>query len=333
MLYSPPPSSAPHDHDHAHGVGGHCHHDDNPNLTDDLRGEKMKALRWALVLTGLYFWAELVGGVWSGSLALLADSGHMFSDMAGLGLALFASWLSGKKSSSRQTFGLYRAEVLVAFINGLLLAGVAFLILSEAWQRLHNPHPIQGPLMLGIAVGGLIINLMVIKVLHGDSHGGSDAHKHDLNLRAAYLHVLGDLLGSVGTIVAAGCLTWLGWAWADPVISGIIALLVLVSAYNLLVDATHILLENSPAHLPVDKVAQTMSAIEGVLAVHDLHIWTISSHRHALSAHVTVSPEASQSELLTNIQHTLASTYGLNHVTLQLEPPGYADDRHACHQC
>jgi cobalt-zinc-cadmium efflux system protein len=179
----------------------------------------------------------------------------------------------------------------------------------------------------------LLINLMVIKVLHGDSHGGSESHKHDLNLRAAYLHVLGDLLGSVGTIVAAGCLTWLGWAWADPVISGIIALLVLVSAYQLLVDATHILLENSPAHLPVDAVAHTMSAIEGVLAVHDLHIWTISSHRHALSAHVTVSPDYSQSDLLTHIQQTLASTYGLNHVTLQLEPPGYADDRHACHQC
>jgi cobalt-zinc-cadmium efflux system protein len=128
---------------------------------------------------------------------------------------------------------------------------------------------------------------------------------------------------------------WLSvsWDWADPVISGIIALLVLVSAYQLLVDATHILLENSPAHLPVDAVAQTMNAIDGVLAVHDLHIWTISSHRHALSAHVTVSPSHSQSDLLTQIQHTLANTYGLNHVTLQLEPPGYDDDRYACHQC
>jgi len=336
MLYSPPPADPhPHDAAHAHGheAEDHCHHDDNPHLTDDLRREKMKALRWALLLTGVYFWAELVGGFWSGSLALLADSGHMFSDMAGLGLALFASWLSGKKSSPRQTFGLYRAEVLVAFINGLLLAGVAFLILSEAWQRLYHPHVIQGPLMLGIAVGGLIINLLVVKALHGDAHGGAESHKHDLNLRAAYLHVLGDLLGSVGTIVAAGCLTWLGWAWADPVISGVIALLVLVSAYNLLVDATHILLENSPAHLPVEEVSKTMNAIDGVLAVHDLHIWTISSHRHALSAHVTVSPTHSQPELLTAIQQALAGTYGLNHVTLQLEPPGYAEDRHTCHQC
>jgi cobalt-zinc-cadmium efflux system protein len=310
-----------HHHGHTHH-DGHCHHDDDPN-TPQRRAEKLKKLKWALVLTAVYFWAELIGGWLSGSLALLADSGHMFSDMAGIGLAVFAAWASQLKTSSRQTYGLYRLEVLVAFVNGLLLAGIAFLILNEAWQRFSDPHTIDGPMMMWIAIGGLIINLMVMKSLHGD-------HQHDLNMKGAYLHVLGDLLGSIGTIIAAGCLTYFGWAWADPVISAVIAVLVLISALQLLLDASHILLENSPAHVDVDEVNQAIGKIEGVLAIHDLHVWTISSYRHALSAHVTVTHETDHPTVLTAIQTTMGEQFGLNHVTIQLEPPGFADDCHGC---
>lgn len=308
-------------HSHNH-LDHHCHHDDDPDAPQR-RADKLRRLKWALVLTAIYFWAELIGGWLSGSLALLADSGHMFSDMAGIGLAVFAAWASQLKTSPSQTYGLYRLEVLVAFVNGLLLAGIAFLILNEAWQRVSQPHDIDGPMMLWIAVGGLVINLLVMRSLHGD-------HQHDLNMKGAYLHVLGDLLGSIGTIIAAGCLTYLGWTWADPVISGVIALLVLASALKLLLDASHILLENSPTHVEIADVDAAIRQIDGVLAIHDLHVWTISSHRHALSAHVTVTNDTHHPTVLTAIQQVMGQEFGLNHVTIQLEPPGFAEDCHGC---
>lgn len=293
----------------------HCHHDDpsHAHTHEHHHHDKVGKLRWALVLTAIYFWAELFGGIWSGSLALLADSGHMFSDLAGIALALFAAWISGLKISSRQTYGLYRVEILVAFINGLLLAGVASLILVEGWSRLHEPHAVQGPLMLWIAVGGFVINLLVMNVLHADHH-------HDLNVKGAYLHVLGDLLGSAGTILAALLLNWYGWTWADPVISMVIALLVLFSAFRLLMDATHILLESAPHHLNVEDVQQALEAVDGVDSVHDLHIWTISSNRHALSAHISVDHQQAHPPLLKHLQHLLQTQFSLHHVTLQLEP-------------
>lgn len=298
----------------------HCHHDDphHAHQHEHHHHDKVGKLRWALILTGLYFWAELIGGIWSGSLALLADSGHMFSDLAGIALALFAAWASGLKLSSRQTYGMYRIEILVAFINGLVLAGVAALILAEGYHRLYEPQAVQGPLMLWIAVGGFIINLLVMNVLHAD-------HQHDLNVKGAYLHVLGDLLGSAGTIVAALLLNYLGWTWADPVISMVIAVLVLFSAFRLLMDATHILLESAPHHLDVKDVQQALEAVDGVESVHDLHIWTISSNRHALSAHIAVSHQQSHPVLLKHLQQLLQHQFSLHHVTLQLEPNNPAD--------
>ncbi len=307
---------------HFHSHDTHCHHDDDP-LHPERRVAKIKRLQQAMWLTGIYFWAELIGGWWSGSLALLADSGHMFTDMAGIGLAAFASWISTVKTSPQQTYGLYRAEVLAAFLNGLVLIGMSVWIIFEAWHRFSDPSHIHGLGMLWIAIGGLGINLLVMKSLHGD-------HQHDLNVKGAYLHVLGDVLGSVGTIVAAGLVTWFGILWADPVISAIIAILIMASAFRLVWDATRILLEMSPAHVDLDALERAITDVDGVLTIHDLHVWTISSHRHALSAHVTVEKGQPHPPILSAIQIKLSQEFGLNHVTLQLEPPGFVEDTHQC---
>jgi cobalt-zinc-cadmium efflux system protein len=283
----------------------------------------MKILRRVLILTSIYFVAEVVGGLMTGSLALLADAGHMFADVAAIALALFASWFAQYPASSQKTFGYYRIEILAALANGLFLAGVSFWIIYEATQRWHDPPEVQGGWMFIVALGGLIINIISASLLHAE-------HKSDLNLKGAYLHVLGDLLGSVGALAAAGMILLFDFRLADPLFSVVIAILVLFSATKLVLEAVNILLEGSPSHINVASVKQEILGLCGVLAVHDLHVWTITSGKDALAAHVVVEKDAFNAETLTCIQKCLREKFGLSHVTLQLEPPDFEEDQEHC---
>jgi cobalt-zinc-cadmium efflux system protein len=264
-----------------------------------------------LALVVLYMGAELVGGWLTGSLALLADAGHMLSDAASLGLALAAIRLARRPRTPERTFGLHRTEILAALANGLLLVAVAVAILFEAWNRFRSPHPIDGRSMMWIAVGGLGVNLLGLRILHG-SRGSS------LNLRGVWLHVLADALGSVQAI-AAGVLVWrLGWLWADPLASVLIALLVAGSAWRLLVDSVHVLLEGTPAHLDEPEIRSALLGVAGIVDVHDLHVWTITSGFDALSVHACVAGR-DRDAVLEEARTTLRDRFALDHATIQIE--------------
>ena len=285
-----------------------------------------RRLSLVLVLVVLYMGAELVGGWLTGSLALLADAGHMLSEAAALGLALAAIRLARRPRTPERTFGLHRTEILAALANGLLLVAVAVAILIEAWSRFRSPHPIDGRSMMWIAVGGLGVNLLGLRILHG-SRGSS------LNLRGVWLHVLADALGSVQAI-AAGALVWqLGWLWADPLASVLIALLVAGSAWRLLVESLHVLLEGTPSHLDEPEIRSALLGVEGIVGVHDLHVWTITSGFEALSVHACVAGR-DRDEVLQEARATLRARFALDHATIQLEsgascPGACSDDDHA----
>ena len=287
---------------------GHQGHDHRTARTDHGAGR----LKWTLALVAVYFLAELVGGWWTGSLALLADAGHMFSDMAALGISLFAARISDRLPSGQRTFGYHRAEILAALGNGALLLVVAGGIMHEAWERFFAPRTILAGPMLGIALGGLAINLVSLSVLHG-------GRGHNLNLKAAWLHVLGDTLGSVGVIVA-GLLVWArDWLWADPLASVIVCLLILYSAWHLMRDAVDVLMEHAPSDVDVAAVRDVLLAQEVIRDVHCLHIWTIASGLRSLSAHLVLkrSPAAGDLEQFHQI---LRERFAVEHITLQLEP-------------
>jgi cobalt-zinc-cadmium efflux system protein len=260
--------------------------------------------------------AEVVGGILTNSLALLADAGHMLSDAASLALALFAMWIAQRPPTAERTYGYYRAEILAALFNGASLVAISVYIFYEAYQRFAEPPEVTGPLMMGIAVGGLVINLIGLWLLHG---GRAD----NLNVRGAWLHVLGDTLGSVGAI-GAGALIWaFGWNWADPLASVIIAVLILFSAWNLLKESVAVLMEGAPGHIDVDDVRDAIRGVEGVQAVHDLHVWTISSGLVSLSAHVDVASLDNYAHLLGHLRHMLDDEFGIGHSTIQIEPEEY----------
>ncbi len=271
-----------------------------------------KRLWFVLILVAGYCILEVVGGFWSGSLALLADAGHMVSDVTSLIVSLLAFQLATRRPLGHQTFGLHRAEILGALINGSLLFVVAGGILLEAWERLASPSPILAGPMLAIACGGLIVNLISLGILHGDRN-------HNLNLRGAWLHVMGDALGSVAVIVAAVLVWTLGWTWADPVASILACLLIFVSAWRLLSDALRVLMEHAPREINVDLVRQRMLEIPGVNDVHCLHVWTIASGLSALSAHVVLMSGHPHDAVLIDLQQALRASFPLQHLTLQLE--------------
>jgi cobalt-zinc-cadmium efflux system protein len=266
----------------------------------------------------VYLLAEAIGGWLTGSLALLADAGHMLSDVAALGLSLFASWIGRRPTTPRHTFGYYRAEILAALANGAALVAISMLIVVEALSRLSKPPPIQGPAMLAIASGGLVVNLVSLRILHASSHD-------DLNLHGAWLHVLTDALGSVGAVTAGVCAWKLGWLVADPVASILIALLVVFSAWTLLRQAVDVLMEGTPRGIDVDDVRRTILSVAGVCEVHDLHVWTITSGMVALSAHVGVPESGSREGLLVEIREVLERRFGIDHATIQVETGGGAD--------
>lgn len=289
-----------HQHRHSQGSGD--------------RSSQRRRLKWALGLAASFMLVEVAGGLAANSLALLADAGHMLSDVAALGLSLFALWMAGRPSGPEKTYGYYRIEILAALVNGATLVALAVWIVVEAVGRLREPPEVQGPLMLGVAVAGLLVNVAALAVLHG-------GREESLNVKGAWLHVLADALGSVQAI-AAGVLIWtLGWHWADPVASVLIAVLIVYSSWSLLKDAVSVLMESAPGHIDVDEVRDAILGVDGVGEVHDLHVWTITSGFEALSAHVVPSNgEVEVGALLRRLRGELHERFGIDHVTLQVEP-------------
>jgi cobalt-zinc-cadmium efflux system protein len=274
------------------------------------------ALLAALALTGGYMIVELVGAFVTGSLALLADAAHMLTDVGGLGLALFAIWVASRPPTPAKTYGYYRAEILAALVNALVLLAVAGLILVEAWERLRHPRPVLGAPMLAIGGLGLLVNLAGAWLLHRDAEAS-------LNVRAAYLEVLSDAVSSLGVLAAAGVVLVTGWTAADPIVSAGIALFIVPRTWGLLRQAVNVLLEGVPAHLDLSAIEEAMTQVAGVRRVHDLHVWTLTSGRDAMSAHVIVH-DVRESERLLDALHALLHTrFGIDHTTIQIEtePP------------
>jgi cobalt-zinc-cadmium efflux system protein len=256
--------------------------------------------------------AEAVGGWLTNSLALLADAGHMLTDVAAMALTLFAIWFAARPATSKKTYGYYRLEILAAFVNGIALVLLSIWIIYEAFARWQEPQAIAATQMTLVAAGGLIVNLVAAYLLHSD-------HKHDLNMRGAFLHVLGDLLGSVAAIVAGVLIFVFGWLWADALGSALISLIIIFGAWRLILDSVNVLLEGTPRHINLTAVESTILETEGVDGVHDLHVWTISSGIDALSAHITHDDSVSHSDLLVVIRNKLHSGFGIDHLTIQME--------------
>jgi cobalt-zinc-cadmium efflux system protein len=249
----------------------------------------------------------------------------MLTDVAALALALTAAWFSSRPATSNKTFGYHRLEILAALVNGVALVVISILILYEAYQRWSAPPVVRGSLVMVIATGGLAINLISAWILHG-------RHEIDLNIRGAWLHVLSDALGSLGAIVA-GALMWLyGWYAADALFSALIGLLIVWSSWRLIRESTNVLLEGTPAHINLAAVEDSILHTDGVANVHDLHVWTITSGREALSAHVIHAYEVSQPELLKELRAKLYDRFGVDHLTIQMETPDFDDETyHFCH--
>lgn len=269
------------------------------------------ALFKALFFTLGFAVVEVIAGVWSGSLALLSDAGHMVTDSTALGLAALAAWLAQRPPSSKHTYGLVRLEILAALFNSLLMLGLITFIVIEAIDRLANPQPVMGGVVMGVAFIGLLVNIAVAWML---KRGGSG-----INTRAALLHVMGDLLGSVAALISGAVIWATGYMPIDPILSLVVSGLILVSAWRLLAESLHVLMEAVPAHISLDNVALDLSDIPGVRRVHDLHIWTLSSGQIALSAHLELDSFDDWGRVLQVSRARLDQTHGIRHVTLQAE--------------
>jgi cobalt-zinc-cadmium efflux system protein len=268
--------------------------------------------------------AEVIGGYWTGSLALLSDAAHVFMDVFALTLSYLALRLSALPADDRHTYGFHRLEVIAALINGISLGAIAFEIFTQSWQRWHNPQPIKSTEMMVIAIIGLAANLIVVFVLgrHDHQHA-EDEEEHareDLNVRSAFLHVIGDAVSSVGVILAAGIILFTGWAWVDPLMSVLIGIIIVLGSWRVLKSSLHILVEGVPEGISVEKVGQSMAGVPGVQAVHDLHIWSICSGHIALSAHIITAdqPLAESDGMMTDLKQRL-SGFGIEHTTIQFE--------------
>jgi cobalt-zinc-cadmium efflux system protein len=268
-----------------------------------------------LALTATFTVAEVVGGLLTGSLALLADAGHMLSDNLSLGLALFAAWLAGRPATPERSFGYQRAEILAALFNGVTLVAISIWIFIEAYSRLREPPEVLGGWMLAVAALGLLVNTVGVLIL-------SRSEGDNLNVQGALRHVIADALGSVGAIVAALVIILTGWRYADPLVSVAIGLLILASSWSLLRDSTNILLEATPRSIDAEEVGRRMAGAEGVVEVHDLHIWTITSGFPALSAHVLVGQSEDCHARRRDLEDLLAREYGISHTTLQVDHVG-----------
>jgi cobalt-zinc-cadmium efflux system protein len=305
-----------HGHDHEHGHGhhhGHDHHHGHAHLAD-LRDLSRRRLLVALALTSSFLIVEVGAGIWSGSLALLSDAGHMLTDAGALGLALWAQALSTRPRSDRKTFGYRRAEILAAAANGIVLGITAVGVIIEAIGRLSEPHPVDARIMLVVAVVGLVVNLVGAWNL---SRGGT----RNLNLRAATVHMLADAAGSAAAIAAAILILAFGWNRADPVTSIVISALILTGSWRLLKDATHVLMEGAPAGVEVATLERVARGTPGVCDVHDLHVWSIVDDAPVITAHVVLDPGAHGVEVARDVGRRIEEAVGQCHVTVQPEAP------------
>ena len=309
----------------------------HPNKTIENRFILSMALTFAILI------AEVIGGYWTGSLALLSDAAHVFMDVFALGLSYLALRISARPADDRHTYGFHRLEVVAALINGVTLGAIAIEIFTESWHRWFNPQPVKSVEMLVIAVIGLVVNLVVAFVLgghaheheHEEEHGvqslptldaqrleslESDIKAEDLNVRSAFLHVVGDAVSSVGVIIAAGVIWLTGWEWVDPLMSVFIGVIIVLSSWRVLKSSLHILVEGVPEHLSIEKIGQSMASVVGVKDVHDLHVWSICSGHIALSAHVITADEkiTANDGVMAELKKRLKK-FGIEHVTIQLE--------------
>jgi len=276
-----------------------------------LRAESRRRLSLVLGITAAVMVAEAVGGWLAHSLALLADAGHMLADVAALGLSLVVAHLAQRPATAERTFGLLRLEIVAALVNGAALLAISLGIALEAYHRFGAPQPVRGALLLGVAAVSLVANAAGAAILHR-------GHRHSLNQRGAYLHVVGDVLGSAGALAAGAIILATGWVQADPLISVLIALLILGSAWRLVKESTAILLEAAPAHIALADVHDCIASIPGVASVHDLHVWTVTSGVIAMSGHLVVQNPGDNQRVLEAVQQRLGGM-GIGHVTVQME--------------
>jgi cobalt-zinc-cadmium efflux system protein len=305
-------------HAHSHA----CEHHEHSHATGTVGRERK--LLFAFALTAGMMLAEVAGGFWSGSLALLADAGHMLVDALALLLALLAARMALRPADARRTYGYGRMEVLAGFVNALTQFVLVGFIAYEAVERLFKPVEILSGVMLGVAVAGLIVNVIVLRSLHDHAHD-------DVNLGAASLHVLGDLMGSVGAVLAALAVRWMGWNWADPVLSLLVSLLILGSAWQLLRRSTHILLEGVPEGMDTREVETVLrDADASIRDVHHLHVWQLASGSRMATLHVELHDQGDGARALAAVNRTLLERFGIRHTTVQIDPGDCPDADPGC---
>jgi cobalt-zinc-cadmium efflux system protein len=271
-----------------------------------------RSLTLALLVTGMWFVVELLAGFYTNSLALLADAAHMMTDLAALSLSLFALKISARPATNEKTFGYVRAEILAALANGVILVLVGLSVAYEAYHRLFQPPAVKSAMMLAVASVGLCANLVAARIL-------SRGDQENLNLRGAFLHVLGDIIGSVGAISAGIVMVIWHWYLADPAVSVIVAVLILFSSWRLLRDSVDVLLEGTPRHLNMGAILADLGSVEGVISVHDLHVWSITSGLPALSCHVVLRPDVDSLEALRTLCGLMLERHRIKHTTIQIE--------------
>jgi cobalt-zinc-cadmium efflux system protein len=289
-----------------HHAGQHSHHDHARGQSAD------SSLKAALAITAIFLVAEFFGALYTNSLALLADAGHMLTDVVALSLSLFAIRFAAKRATPRKTYGFYRVEILAALLNGVFLILIALYIFYEGYHRFTNPPEVKADWMLVVAVVGLISNLASAYLLFGK-------HRHSLNVRGAFFHVLTDAIGSVGAILASIAIIVSGYQVADPLISVVVAVLILWSSWILIRDAVDILLEGTPSHINIVSLREQLCQVDGVDSVHDLHVWTLTSGVLAMSCHIVAQDGGSRTELLTRVNGVARERFHIDHTTIQIE--------------
>ncbi|MGE6720586.1 cation diffusion facilitator family transporter [Peribacillus frigoritolerans] len=295
-----------HSHSHSHSEGHSHNHGQNVNK---------RALKLSFLIIASYMIIEVIGGIITNSLALLSDAGHMLSDATALGFSYLAMTFGERKATEFKTFGFKRFEVLAAFINGLTLIGISVYIFWEAYRRFSQPPEVMSTGMLTVAIIGLVVNILAAYILmKGDTSG-------NLNMKSAFLHVIGDLLGSVGAITAALLIMFFGWDLADPIASVLVAILIIVSAYRVTRESIHILMEGVPTHIKINDVQKTLTSIKNVVGVHDLHVWAISSDIPSLSCHILIEDARFSQAVLKDAKNLLHEKFDIEHTTIQIDTP------------
>ncbi len=276
------------------------------------RHTETQRLKWALIISAVYFFAELIAGFLTNSLALLSDAGHMLSDIGALALSLFAFRVAKRPATHNSTYGYHRVEILAALFNGLTLWLIVGVIFTSAFYRMFNPPAVESAGMIVVAVFGLLVNIVAAMILHA-------GHHHNLNMRGAFLHVMSDAVGSVGAIAAGAIMLTTGWYLADPLISIFIGALILFSSWSLIKDSLSVLMQSVPKGIRLDDVRATIEAVDGVNKVHDLHVWAVTSDIYTLSAHAVVESGGDFHQVLNGIEQTLKARFNIEHTTIQLE--------------